>query len=111
MLNLYEKTSTNIYKEIQMFSKKVYKYMNDNKTENNYMRVVDIKDIEKLVNITFKYQNGVLSFYNDKFKKVLALIDEELEVNNNGTNLKFKIDNSVVDFNSTENKIKSMFKL
>ncbi len=108
-VNLYEKSSNNLFKEIQMFSKKVYNYMSTNKTENNYMRAVDIKEIEKLVNITFKYENGALTFYNDKFKKVLAL-DEELEINNNGSNIKFKIDNSLIDFNSTENKLKQMIK-
>ena len=48
-VNLYEKSSNNVFKEIQMFSKKVYNYMSTNKTENNYMRVVDIKEVEKLL--------------------------------------------------------------
>lgn len=108
-VNVYEKTSNTTYKEIQMFTKKIYEYMQKNKTENNYMRILDSKEIEKTINITFIYQNGTLSFYNNKFKKIISL-DEELELNNNGTNVKLKIDNSFVDFNSTENKIKNIVK-
>lgn len=108
-LSVFEVLSNQLFKEVRMYSEEVYKILNTYPMQISN-KVVTAAELEYNTKVYFTYNQGIMTFFNQKFKKVLPIYKDFTIRNTRVGDISINIDLSVLDFRTDSEKMKDEVK-